>query len=158
MPSPILASIWRTPFSLSRVEKSRNPMHLQRAVYMLMGLGSHPKMGVQVAFCPLHNRGHPVPPHRLSPPRKSLPHLPAHRQRSSEYSSNCHLKRNTSCPPAPHLQPHRGPLLFCTRKLSFPPLAYSHLLTPSLPQPGCRPVSSKVAGTQWESTLASWNQ
>lgn len=100
VPGPILASLWTTPFSFSRVEKSRNPKYLQRAVYVLLGLGSSLKMGVQVAFCPVHNKGYLMPPHRLSPPQKCPLCFPANREMPLEYHSCSHLNRNMSCPPA----------------------------------------------------------
>lgn len=142
MLSPILASIWMAPFALSRAEKGRNPMHLQRALYMLMGLGSHVKMGVRVAFCQPHNGGHPVPPRRLSPPRKSLLCLPANRHMSSQTPTS----RETCLALLPLISSTLGgPLLFCPRKLSSPCLAYSHCSS-SLPAPPTQALPSTQQG------------
>lgn len=147
---PYPSSLWTTPFSWPRVEKSRNPTYLQRAVYVLLGLGSSLKMGVQVAFCPIHNRGYLMPPHRLSPPQKCPLCLPANREMPLEYHSYSHLNRNMSCPPALISSPI-GNLYSSAPQTILPALG---ILTPtqhlSLTQPRHYTVPSKVASTGWE--------
>lgn len=133
-------------FSLSRAEKGRNPMHLQRAVYMLMGLGSRMKMGGGVAFCQPHNGGHRCLPASRglpgSPHRAFLPTI-ARLQSTAQTS----VSRETRPAFLPLISsPTGGPRLFCTQKLSSPRLAHSHLLSNLTPHPAQALPSAQQGG------------
>lgn len=141
VPGPVLASFWMTPFSLPRGEKSRNLRYLQRIQH---------ENGAPGGLLSSSQQRTPCTSPQAEPFQKCPLCLPANRGMSLQHRSNSHLKRNRPCPPAPPFHPDREPLPFCTPKLSFLPLAYSHLLSPSLSQPGHYAVPSMAAGTRWE--------